>query len=156
MIISFKGAKSGWAEYVINGTKDKPRDKAKVKVIDGDPELTKAIYNRTSYIKNYTSGIISFENKDITDKEIEKIYTDWKKEFFHGYKEDEYNICAVLHLDTEHKHIHFCIPHLNLLTHTQNNYYYHKIDLKRASLLQTYLNIKHKETNPIDREKTAF
>jgi len=149
MLITFRAGKKGWTEYVLfnNGK----RVNEEVKIIDGNPLLTKEIYESTNYKNgNYTSGIISFDDENISEEKIKKIYEDWKQEFFKGYDNDEFNISAVLHTNTKKKHIHFCIPIKNLLTETQNNYYLHKTDLKRATTLQTYLNKKYDETDPTE------
>lgn len=154
MIISFRTTSSKlWSDYVmVNNGK---RDPDKVRVIDGDPELNKQINSMTKFKNCSTTGVISF-GKDFDDETIEEIYFDWKKNWLEnsGYSEDEYNICAVVHDDTNHKHIHFEINRLNLITGKQNDYYLHKRDIKRRSELQELLEIKYGDVKANEVQRT--
>lgn len=142
MIITFSGGKNGWVEYVLDGTENKPRDTNLVEIIDGDFELTKKIYQSTNFKENYTRGVISFEGK--VDKEkMKEVWEDFKKEFFVGYEEEEYNVSAIMHLDSDNDHIHFCIPKLNLLTQQTNQMYMDKLDRNRINSLKEWLELKH-------------
>lgn len=142
MKIIINGGKSGWVEYVLNGTKQKPRAKEKIEIIDGDLNLTKKIYESDKVKERYTRIVLSFKGKEELAK-IKQVYEDFKREFLKGYEEEEYNISAVLHRDTENDHVHICLPKLNLKTKNHNNYYYDKIDRYRINLIRDYLNIKY-------------
>lgn len=142
MKILFGGGKSGWVEYVLDGTTKKPRDKALIEIIDGDLALTKTIYESTHYKENYTRGVLAFQGK--VDKAVMKqIYAEFKDLFLTGLSREEYNISAVLHQDTDNDHIHFCLPKLNLQYAIANNYYYDRLDRKRINLIRDYLIEKH-------------
>lgn len=158
MIIKIEGGRTGWAEYVLDGTIEKPRDSTKVKIIDGDVDQVKEIYEKLNYERdNYTKIMISFEN-DLDDEKIQEAYEEWKENFLIGQEDDEYAIAAVLHKDTKHKHIHICIPKINLLTGTSNDYYLHKRDQTRVNNLKEYLNLKYdfkdgtKNSNEVELE----
>ena len=142
MKILFGGGKSGWVEYVLNGTQTKPRDISKIEIIDGDLELTKSIYESTLYRENYTRGILAFKGK-VDNEKMKLVYEEFKELFLTGLEKDEYNISAVLHLDTENNHIHFCLPKLNLKEGIANNYYYDRLDRNRINLIRDYLIEKH-------------
>ena len=142
MIITFSGGKNGWVEYVLSGTENKPRDTNLVEIIDGDFELTKKIYQSTNFKENYTRGVISFEGK-IDKEKMKEVWEDFKKEFFVGYSEEEYNVAAVCHYDSDNDHIHFCIPKLNLLTQQTNQMYMDKLDRTRINVLKEWLELKH-------------
>lgn len=142
MIITFSSGKNGWTEYVLNGTKTKPREEDLIEIIDGNLEITKKIYQSTNYKENYIRGVISFQGK-IDIEKMKKVYEDFKENFFIGYDQEEYNISAVAHMDTENDHIHFCIPKLNLLTQQANQLYLDKLDRTRINALKEYLELKH-------------
>lgn len=142
MIITFSGGKNGWVEYVLDGTENKPRDTNLVEIIDGDFELTKKIYQSTNFKENYTRGVISFEGK-IDKEKMKEVWEDFKKEFFVGYSEEEYNVAAVCHYDSDNDHIHFCIPKLNLVTQQTNTMYLDKLDRNRINSLKEWLELKH-------------
>lgn len=147
MIILIDGGQKGWTDYVLRGTDIKPRDNEKIIVLDGDLELNQKIYQSTNYKNNYTKGVISF-NKNFDTETIKNIFQDFKTMFMKGYDEDEYSIASILHLDTDHQHIHFNIPKLNLLTGTCNDYYVDKFDRNRLNLIRDYLNLKYGDGDP--------
>lgn len=159
MKILFSGASSGWSEYMLNGTKAKPRNLKDIKIIDGDLELTKAIYSQPIKTKNsYTRVVLAFQGK-LDDEKMEKVYQDFKKEFMQGFNENEYNISAVIHKDSSNDHIHICIPKKNLDNGKNNDYYYDKQDRHRVNLIRDYLIKKHnlpevkETTKELDQEE---
>jgi len=142
MTIGIEQGKSGWKNYVLFGTKKKPRDPNKVFIIDGDIDLNEKIHQSNDYEFSYYRGVVSFDGK-YTNEQAKIMYEDFKKEFFHGYEQDEYNICAVLHQDTEQTHLHFCVPKQNLKTGNELQLYMHSIDMKRKELIQDHLSLKY-------------
>ncbi|MBS9782542.1 MAG: toprim domain-containing protein [Arcobacter sp.] len=151
MIIQIDSEKNGWVEYVLNGSKDKPRDKKLIEKIDGDFELTKKIYQSTDSKNTYNKIVISFDGK-IDNETIKKVYQDFKKEFLVGFEEDEVNTAAVIHQDTENSHVHICIPKLNLKTKIINDYYYDKMDRNRVNLIKYSLINKYNLTLPQNKK----
>jgi len=157
MIINFKSGSSGFANYVLEGTKEKVREQEKIEVIENDLHLVEKISNN-----DYYRVLISAEIK-LSNDEMKEIYQEVKKNIFVGYKEDEYTCSAIIHQDTEHSHIHMIIPKHNLLTGNQLRLYMHNIDTKRIVALQDHIALKHnlktiEERKPIIQEprKQAF
>jgi len=151
MIININSGSSGWGNYVINGTKKKPRDKSKVELLDGDISLGDYYSKNNKYEDSYYTVVLGFKGKP-SKEVIEGAYNDFKEHFFKGFKEDEYHIDAVIHYDTDDTHIHARIPKQNLLTNTHLQLYYHKIDKPRKELIQDYISLKYgfdiaRETN---------
>lgn len=142
MIISVNSGSKGWSEYVIDGTKEKPRDKSKVYVLDGDLKLGDFLCKQNKYEDNYYSIVIGLKGKP-NDEVIEEVYKDFKKHFFQGLYKDEYHIDAVVHKDTDDYHVHVRIPKQNLLTNTHLQLYYDKVDRKRKELIQDYISLKY-------------
>jgi len=146
MKILVAGGKSGWVEYVLEGTKTKRRHKDKIEIIDGDCNLTKKIYENDTTKQTYTKIILAFKGK-VDDNTIKKVYEEFKENFLVGLEEDEYNIAAVVHKDTENYHIHVCLPKLNLRTKKHNNYYFDRVDRNRINILRDYLIEKYNLKN---------
>ena len=142
MTINIESGKSGWGQYVVNGTTEKPRDKSKVEIIDGDIELGDQLCKNNKYEESYYRIVLSFENKP-SDEVMLSAYQDFKKEFFTGLSEDEYHIDAVVHKDTDNYHIHIRVPKQNLLTNTHLQLYMHKIDMQRKEAIQDYISLKY-------------
>ncbi len=143
MIISFNSGKSGWCEYVLNGTSKKQRNQELIEIIDGDFNLTKKIYTATRAKQSYTTIVMAFKGK-MSNEKMKEIYEEFIADFLVGYKEDEVNRAAIIHQDTENSHIHICLPKRNLRTNTINDYYYDKVDRKRINLIKQKLILKHR------------
>lgn len=151
MIININSGSSGWGNYVLYGTKDKPRDNSKVELLDGDISLGYYYSKNNKYEDSYYTVVLGFKGKP-TKEVIEGAYNDFKEQFFKGFREDEYHIDAVIHYDTDDTHIHARIPKQNLLTNTHLQLYYDKIDRPRKELIQDYISLKYgleiaRETN---------
>ena len=152
MIIAYnkKGGKNakGAVEYLTEN-----RDLNHVKILEGDPELTKQIINSNPHELKYASGIIAFEEKTPSPEAVKDIIEEWKKSTFAGLKEEQYNYLIVEHTDTERYHLHFVIPRIELTTGKSFNPHWHQEDQKRLLKLQEYLNGKHGLTSAFQQEK---
>ena len=142
MTVHIESGSSGWGNYVLYGTKEKPRDSDKVELIEGDIGLGDRLCESNNYEESYYKIVLSF------DKKVEKetalaVYEDFKKEFFVGFKPDEYHIDTVLHTDTDYDHFHMRIPKQNLKTDTHLQLYMDKIDRPRKELIQDHLSLKY-------------
>lgn len=151
MIININSGSSGWGNYVLYGTKKKPRDNSKVELLDGDISLGDYYSKNNKYEDSYYTVVLGFKGKP-SKEVIEGAYNDFKVHFFKGLSEDEYHIDAVIHYDTDDTHIHARIPKQNLLTNTHLQLYYDKIDRPRKELIQDYISLKYgleiaRETN---------
>lgn len=151
MTINITSGSSGWGNYVLYGTKDKPRESDKVELIEGDIALGDRLSQSNNYEESYYKIVLAFEGKP-DDEVIRGAYEDFKKEFFVGFKPDEYHIDAVVHKDTDNYHIHCRVPKQNLLTDTHLQLYMDKIDRPRKELIQDHISLKYgfniaRETN---------
>ena len=142
MTISFETGTSGWANYVTEGTAQKPRNKELIELIDNDPFFVEKIARYNKFSGEYYKVMISAEKK-LSSDEMKTIYEEFKKELFIGFKEDEYIASAVLHQDTDHSHIHICVPKQNLLTGQHLQLYMYGIDTKRMDLIADNIALKH-------------
>lgn len=152
MIIKINGTNEGWGEYVLNGTKSKPRDHKKIKVLRGDIQLGDIITDHPNYHQNAYSIILSFKGKPKLEL-MNGVLNDFEKLFMHGFDAHEYHFDAVLHEDTDDLHIHIRIPKFNLLTGTQLQLYLDKKDRKRVNLIRNLLDIKYGLENPQNNRK---
>lgn len=142
MTVHISSGKSGWGNYVLYGTKEKPRDSEKVEFIEGDIELGDRLCESNNYEESYYKIVLSFDKK--VDRETAlNVYEDFKKEFFVGLDRDEYHIDTVLHRDTDYDHFHMRIPKQNLKTDTHLQLYMDKLDRPRKQLIQDHLSLKY-------------
>lgn len=142
MTVHITSGSSGWGNYVLYGTKEKPRDSEKVELIEGDIELGDRLCESNNYEESYYKIVLSFDRK--VDRETAlAVYEDFKKEMFVGFKPDEYHIDTVFHHDTDYDHFHMRIPKQNLKTDTHLQLYMDKIDRPRKELIQDHLSLKY-------------
>lgn len=156
MIITVNSGSGNLADYLINGINNK-RNKEKVFILDGDLNLSKKISENTKYKDKHFHIIVSLKNK-YDNESASKIYNDFKNELLGAYREDEVNISAVLHQDTNNTHFHCMIAKKNLLTNTKVDLYFDKRDRMRFELIRDYLDTKYnlesptiKNLKPIDK-----
>lgn len=142
MTINITSGSSGWGNYVLYGTKDKPRDSDKVQFLEGDIALGDRLSQSNNYEESYYKIVLAFEGKP-DDETIKNAYEDFKKEMFVGFNRDEYHIDAVVHKDTDNYHIHCRVPKQNLKTDTHLQLYMDKIDRPRKELIQDHLSLKY-------------
>ena len=138
------------ADYLIKGN-DNKRDKEKVSILDGDLNLTKRIGDDTDYTEKHFHIVVSLKGK-YENEVVSDIYKDFKSELLNAYREDEVNISAVLHQDTDNTHFHCMIPKKNLLTNKKLDLYFDKRDRKRFEIIRDYLDVKYNLVSPNDKE----
>ncbi len=150
MIVSMhKRGKSGWSDYVQHGTKQKPRDTEKVKVLDGaDLSIGDAMSDGVGYER----FVISFKGR-IPEEVREAAVREWRDLFMYGYAPDEYQMDLVYHSDTDDDHYHGRVPAVNLLTGTKLDFYFQKTDLHRKDLIQQYIDLKYGLESPESHKK---
>lgn len=149
MVITVNSGSGNLADYLVNGNNNK-RDKEKVFILDGDLNLTKQISQNTKYQDKHFHIIVSLKNKYDTETAT-AIYEDFKEELLNAYRDDEVNISAVLHQDTNNTHFHCMIPKKNLLTNTKLDLYFDKRDRKRFELIRDYLDTKYNLQSPTNK-----
>jgi len=150
MVIMVNSGSGNLADYLINGN-DNKRDKDKVFILDGDLNLTKKIAEDTDYTEKHFHIVVSLKGK-YENEVVSDIYKDFKSELLNAYREDEVNISAVLHQDTDNTHFHCIIPKKNLLTNKKLDLYFDKRDRQRFELIRDYIDIKYNLVSPNDKE----
>lgn len=146
---TYSGAKSAVA-YLLN----ERVEQGQAKVIQGNPDIT---LNIIKHIKNkwkFSSGVMSFEEL-LDDKTKKEIIEEFKKTFFAGLDEEQYNLLIVEHTDKGRTELHFIIPRIELTTGKAFNSFWHKRDFKKKDLFQDYINAKFNLASPheVDRQR---
>lgn len=153
MIVSFfdrgTGGGSGPTDYLLG--RDRSREKAEL--LRGDAEETKALIDASPYAKTYTSGVLSFEERNIPDAMKRQIMASFEDCLFPGMDKDQYNVLWVEHTDKGRLELNFVIPNIELTTGKRLQPYYHGADLPRVDAWQTIQNIEHGFTDPNDPAK---
>ncbi len=153
MIVQFfnrgKGGGSGPIDYLLG----RERDREQAEVLRGDPDETAAIIDGSLYAKKYTSGCLSFEERDISPEQKRAIMGSFEECIFSGLDRDQYNCLWVQHQDKGRLELNFVIPNVELLSGKRLQPYFHAADHKRVDAWRTMQNIKHGLSDPDDPAK---
>ena len=72
MLVKFTRNGKGRGDSAVNYLLGKNRDREQAQVLRGDPEQTLQVINSLKFAQNYTSGVLSFEEPDLTKKQKNK------------------------------------------------------------------------------------
>ena len=133
-------------EYLLNDRVQK----ATARVLQGNVELTKSIINNIKFKSKATVGCLSFNEKNLSEKDKYEIMEDFENMLFPALKKEQYNILWVEHTDKDMLELNFVIPKIELTTQKSLQPYYFKQDQKRKDLWQQKINHKYNLTNPLD------
>ena len=153
MIVQFfdrgKGSGSGPIDYLLG----KDRDREQAKLLRGDPEETAALIDSSDYAKKYTSGCLSFEERDIPAEQKRALMDSFEECIFAGLDKDQYNCLWVEHRDKGRLELNFVIPNIELLSGKRLQPYYYAADRGRVDAWRTMQNLTHGYSDPDDPAK---
>ena len=161
MIIRYGGGNKGIKEYLEEGRKvDRhlSRDELDRRVpIEGDLTVTQAVIDSIPD-KNqdrYLHISMSFNETDVQEDDIKKVFQEYRQQLMSAYGDDEYNIYAEIHwpkvkesynhktqaMEPRYPHIHIVIPKKNVLTGKfLNPVGMHEASVKYLDAIQEKLN----------------
>ena len=155
MIVSFfsRGTGGGGGGGSVDYLLGKDRDREKAKVLSGDADETVALIDASPYAKKYTSGVLSFEERHISDEQKREVMASFENCLFPGMDKDQYNVLWVEHGDKGRVELNFVIPNVELTTGKRLQPYYHAADLNRVDAWRTVQNLEHGFSDPEDPAK---
>ena len=140
MIVKFhprgRGGGAGPVDYLLG--KDRQRDGASV--LQGKPEEVRELIDASPYVKKYTSGVLSFAEKDLPPGQREKLMASFERVLMPGLDKDQYSVLWVEHQDKGRLELNFLIPNTELLTGKRLQPYYDRADRPRIDAWQTIVN----------------
>jgi len=85
-------------------------------ILRGDPRVVRTLINRVPFRRRYTSGVLSFSEKEISPKIEKQIMNRFEEVAFSGLALTRYSILWVRHTDKAHHELHFVSPAIELET----------------------------------------
>lgn len=153
MIVKFhargRGGGSGPVDYLLG----KERNREGATLLRGDAEETKALIDSNDYAQRYTSGVLSFEEKDISDDAKQQIMDSFEDALLPGLDGDQYNVMWVEHQDKGRLELNFLVPNVELTTGKRLNVYYDPVDRPRLDAWKDLANDEHGLSDPNDPDK---
>jgi hypothetical protein len=158
MLVKFfargKGRGAGPVDYLLG--KDRARQDATL--LRGDADQIVQLIDSHDFTRKYTSGVLSFSEPDITDKQKDKIIDSFEKTLFPGLDKDQYSVLWAQHQDKDRLELNFVIPNIELQSGKRLQPYYHKTDEKRVNAWKNIVNDAYNFSDPNDpaRERLAI
>ncbi|MSG01281.1 plasmid mobilization relaxosome protein MobC [Escherichia coli] len=133
MIVKFhargKGGGSGPVDYLLG----RERNREGATVLQGNPEEVRELIDATPFAKKYTSGVLSFAEKELPPGGREKVMASFERVLMPGLEKNQYSILWVEHQDKGRLELNFVIPNMELQTGKRLQPYY---DREHARLLE--------------------
>jgi hypothetical protein len=156
MLVKFfsrgKGGGSAPVDYLLG--KDRKREKASV--LRGNPEQVKELIDGLSFARNYTSGCLSFAEKDIPEHQKQKLMDAFQDTLMAGLDRNQYDVLWVEHKDKDRLELNFLIPNVELSTNKRLQPYYDKNDRHYVNAWQQVANDTFKFKDPHDPANKRF
>ena len=140
------GGGSGPVNYLLG----KNQDREGATLLRGDPDQIKALIDSSKYAQKYTSGVLSFEEKDIPEATKQRLMDSFERALLPSLDKDQYSVLWVEHRDKERLELNFVVPNLELQTGKRLQVYFHAQDRYRMRDWQTIQNIENDFKDPDD------
>ena len=150
MIVKFHargaGRGSGPVDYLLG--KDREREWA---TLDrGDPDQVQELIDSSPYAKKYTSGVLSFQESDLSREVKDKIMSSFERALVPGLDSNQYSCLWVEHRDKGRLELNFVVPNVELQTGKRLQPYFDKADRPRIDAWKTATNAHYKLHDPND------
>ena len=156
MLVKFFARGSGGGKGVADYLMGKDRQREGATVLRGDLEQTKEIIVGLDFSRNYTAGVLSFEEKhhEITAEQKEEIMTRFEEALLPGLEPNQYEITWIEHTDKNDRlELNFVVANVELTTNKRLQPYYHKADKSRIDNCKRLINYDYNLSDPHDPEK---
>lgn len=131
----------------------KERNREQAKTLRGDPERVKTLIDTCDFARTYTSGVLSFEEKDLPDVDKQQLMDELEQTLLPGLDKDQYSILWVEHQDKGRLELNFVIPNIELHSGKRLQPYYDRADRPRVNAWQTLTNDRLGLSDPNDPER---
>jgi hypothetical protein len=140
------GGGSGPVDYLLG----KGLDREGATLLRGDPEQVKELIDSSRYAKKYTSGVLSFQEENLPEKDKQALMDGFEKALLSGLEKDQYSILWVEHRDKDRLELNFVVPNVELQTGKRLQPYYDKADRPRINAWKDIQNITYGLHDPND------
>lgn len=145
------GGGSGPVDYLLG----KGLDREGATLLRGDPEQVKELIDSSRYAKKYTSGVLSFQEENLPEKDKQALMDSFEKALLSGLEKDQYSILWVEHRDKDRLELNFVVPNVELQTGKRLQPYYDRADRPRINAWKDIQNITyglHDPNDPANRQ----
>lgn len=147
----------GRAESAVNYLLGHDRKREHARVLRGDVDMTIDVINAVPFKKKYTSGVLSFEENNISEDAKQQIMNTFESVIFAGLDADQRQILWVEHRDKNRLELNYLVANQELHTGKSFTPYLHARDKETINAWREIVNDKFSLSNPDEPErKQAF
>lgn len=140
------GAGRGPIDYLLG----KDRDRQDARLDRGDPEQMIQIIDSTNFAQKYTSGVLSFAERDLDEHQKQQIMDSFERVLLPGLDKDQYSILWVQHQDKDRLELNFVVANVELHSGKRLQPYYDRADRPRLNAWKDLVNDHYQLKDPND------
>ena len=133
MIIKIHSRGIGSGHSPIDYLLGKDRDREDARLDRGDPQQMIQLIDSSVYAQKYTSGVLSFAERDLEEQQKQQIMDSFERVLLPGLDQDQYSILWVQHQDKERLELNFVVANIELQSGKRLQPYYDRADRPRLN-----------------------
>lgn len=150
MIIKIHSRGAGSGRGPVDYLLGKDRDREDARLDRGDPEQMIQLIDSTNFAQKYTSGVLSFAERDLDEHQKQQIMDSFERALMPGMDKDQYSILWVQHQDKDRLELNFVVANVELQSGKRLQPYYDKADRPRLNAWKDLVNDHYKLHDPND------
>ena len=150
MIIKIHSRGAGSGRGPVDYLLGKDRDREDARLDRGDPEQMIQLIDSTNFAQKYTSGVLSFAERDLEEHQKQQIMDSFERVLMPGIDKDQYSILWVQHQDKDRLELNFVVANVELQSGKRLQPYYDKADRPRLNAWKDLVNDHYKLHDPND------
>ena len=140
------GVGSGPVDYLLG----KDRDREDSRLDRGDPEQIIQLIDSTNFAQKYTSGVLSFAERDLDERQKQQIMDSFERTLLPGLDKDQYSILWVQHQDKDRLELNFVVANVELQSGKRLQPYFDRADRPRLNAWKDLVNDHYGLKDPND------
>ena len=150
MIIKIHSRGIGSGSSPVNYLLGKDRDRADARLDRGDPEQMIQLIDSNNYAQKYTSGVLSFAERDLDERQKQQIMDSFERTLLPSLDKDQYSILWVQHQDKDRLELNFVVANVELHSGKRLQPYYDRADRPRVNAWKDLINDHYNLKDPND------
>ena len=140
------GSGSAPVDYLLG----KDRDREDARLDRGDPEQMIQLIDSSNYAQKYTSGVLSFAERDLEEHQKQQIMDSFERALMPGLDKDQYSILWVQHQDKDRLELNFVVANVELQSGKRLQPYFDRADRPRVNAWKDLVNDHYGLKDPND------
>ena len=140
------GAGRGPVDYLLG----KDRDRQDARLDRGDPEQMIQLIDSSNYAQKYTSGVLSFAERDLEEHQKQQIMDSFERALMPGLDKDQYSVLWVQHQDKDRLELNFVVANVELQSGKRLQPYFDRADRPRVNAWKDLVNDHYDLKDPND------